>query len=268
MTGDRLIFFTIAILSVSSTKFLNVSLVSSDTALLQWLRTGNESENVEIVFKIVGDRYYTVLPVIVAGDNENEINQIMIDNLSPFSRYQIFIRPIKKCDHSILSEKVFFTTSVLPQTSGTKLTDLGILCILFVLWCLVLIVFLKRWGKIRDLIPYQPYQPPYIKRISDKLERIQSEKSNRNGSKMLNVEHCSKCLHKDSIVSRLRQDTETSSSLFADLVLDYKHQVRKTKSVEIPKINVHSNISKEFSRQYSNSDQTLAKNQRQTEDMF
>ena len=56
-------------------------------------------------------RYYTVLPVIVAGDNENEINQIMIDNLSPFSRYQIFIRPIKKCDHSILSEKVFFTTS-------------------------------------------------------------------------------------------------------------------------------------------------------------
>ena len=48
----------------------------------------------------------------------------------------------------------------------------------------------------------------------------------------------------DSIVSRLRQDTETSSSLFADLVLDYKHQVRKTKSVEIPKINVHSNISK------------------------
>ena len=49
--------------------------------------------------------------MIVAGDNENEINQIMIDNLSPFSRYQIFIRPIKKCDHSILSEKVFFTTS-------------------------------------------------------------------------------------------------------------------------------------------------------------
>ena len=61
MTGDRLIFFTIAILSVSSTKFLNVSLVSSDTALLQWLRTGNESENVEIVFKIVGDRYNSII---------------------------------------------------------------------------------------------------------------------------------------------------------------------------------------------------------------
>ena len=49
--------------------------------------------------------------MIISGDNEDEINQIMIDNLSPFSKYQIFIRPMKNCDYKKLSETVFFTTS-------------------------------------------------------------------------------------------------------------------------------------------------------------
>ena len=58
MIGENIFsFFTIVTLFIHPTNSLNVTLISSDTALIKWQRTFNGNENVEIVFRIVGDRY-------------------------------------------------------------------------------------------------------------------------------------------------------------------------------------------------------------------
>ena len=50
-------------------------------------------------------------------------------------------------------------------------------------------------GKIRNLIPYQPYQQPtYLTEISQQIERIQSE----NKSKISSGELCNRCKSKVS----------------------------------------------------------------------
>ena len=48
-------------------------------------------------------------------------------------------------------------------------------------------------GKIRNLIPYQPYhQPSYLTEISQQIERIQSDQKTKNSSGDL----CNRCKSK------------------------------------------------------------------------
>ena len=162
-------------------------------------------------------RYHTVLPVsdLHVGDNF-----ALIENLSAYTNYQVQVR---SDDDEDASEVIFFSTSgwdmfwcfdfteqfnvsVRLPDSGSDRVDLCILVVLMLLWCLVLVIFFKRWGKIRDLIPYQPYQPSsYIKEISDKLERIHSDRSTKHRHCALNMHNqieqcCSRCLHKVSLL--------------------------------------------------------------------
>ena len=81
-------------------------------------------------------------------------------------------------------------------------TSTIIMIVILILWCLVLFVFIRRWGKIRNLIPYQPYRPRYNmhSRASQRQEnvfRIQDIMLifPRFSSKIFSVEQCHKCLH-------------------------------------------------------------------------
>ena len=53
-------------------------------------------------------------------------------------------------------------------------TSTIIMIAILILWCLVLFVFIRRWGKIRNLIPYQPYRPRYNmhSRASQRQENV------------------------------------------------------------------------------------------------
>lgn len=256
-----MIHFIIIIFSYYSVvECLNVTKIDTETVLLSWTQDSvPDNATVEIVFKVVGDRYHTVLPVsdLHVGDNF-----ALIENLSAYTNYQVQVR---SDDDEDASEVVFFSTSVRLPDSGSDRVDLCILVVLMLLWCLVLVMFFKRWGKIRDLIPYQPYQPSsYIKEISDKLERIHSDRSTKHRHCALNMNSqieqcCSRCLHKESMLSRgrPRQDT-TNSSVLLEIVQEMKQQqMRRAKSA----VDMIHNINncKDFSRQYSNSEQTLDK---------
>ena len=102
---------------------------------------------------------------------------------------------------------------VYPELKSTRITDVIILVFLLLLWGLAVSLFFKRWGqtlvrydspqsnemmfpgKIRNLIPYQPYQQPtYMTEISQQIERIQSE----NKTKISSGELCSRCKSKVS----------------------------------------------------------------------
>ena len=94
-----------------------------------------------------------------------------------------------------------------PELKATRITEVVILVFLLLLWCLAVALFFKRWGqtflrsgqqwneimfsgKIRNLIPYQPYQQPvYMTEISQQIERIHSE----NKTKISSGELCYRC---------------------------------------------------------------------------
>ena len=166
----------------------------------------------------------------------------MVDQLLPFTHYEAVIRSSEWCEEQFSTQPEYFTTSdgqgdqvnMLDQqtTSSThsicgvgpgryfiyhkthfyfhifavfrtmNWTSTIIMIVILILWCLVLFVFIRRWGKIRNLIPYQPYRPRYNmhSRASQRQEnvfRIQDIMLifPRFSSKIFSVEQCHKCLH-------------------------------------------------------------------------
>ena len=100
--------------------------------------------------------WYSVLQI---PSNNNEI---VIDSLSPFSSYQVYLRS-RNDPVDVRSETIYFNTSggfcshldfismvvilVLPEMQTTRITDVIILLFLLLLWCLALSLFFKRWGQ-------------------------------------------------------------------------------------------------------------------------
>jgi len=147
-----------------------------ETVLVTW--SGTHHGPVEIVFGPLGVSYYIVHPVV------NPLTtSTTLENLLPFTSYQLLVRSTTLSSTILQSDTVYFNTSDFLSPGDPllgrnyKVQEVFLILFVLVLWVVVLCIFFQRWGKIRSLLPYQPV---YSKEMVEKIEKIETEKKIRN----------------------------------------------------------------------------------------
>lgn len=152
-----------------------VTVLDLETVAVNWSVT---NQGVEIVFGPVGVSYYIVQPVL------NPLTtSAMLENLVPFTSYQLVVRTPISSANILKTNTVYFNTSA-SQTEADaylrrsfKLQEFFLILFVLILWVVVVSIFFQRWGKIRSLLPYQPV---YSKEMVEKIEKIETEKKIRS----------------------------------------------------------------------------------------
>ena len=155
--------------------------------------------------------YFIVLPIVNPATES-----AMLENLLPYTSYQLVIRTTNTSKSFLQTDTIYFSTSgkitllkkniqqyfsVVTAFSGgaflggQDFKNDEILLVFFILglWGVVLSIFFQRWGKnfharinihdfghsgkLRSLLPYQPV---YSKEMVEKIEMIKTEKKMRS----------------------------------------------------------------------------------------
>lgn len=239
-----------------------VDVVDSETAVVHWvLREQSYRVNLEIVYSPVETSYYIVMPIA------NPISSfVTLENLQPFTQYQLIIRTTNYSNNYFQSEALRFSTSVVTlfeENSQIKPVsfdniDLILVLAMLIIWGVVVSLFFQRWGKIRSLLPYQPV---YSKEMVDKMEKIETEKTLRSNRASFSLfpldcdcnlrpeQTCHGSPKQNNTKFNRCSTTSTSFLPTSSTVVD-SDQLRKTKSAEnmfCPRIVIDKSLSRQVS---------------------
>ncbi|XP_023339864.1 uncharacterized protein LOC111710075 [Eurytemora carolleeae] len=106
------------------------------------------------------DWSYTVIPIMTPYERSRVLKQLI-----PHIEYQVMIR-----FENETSETIVFYTYEIFWDAGKQGT---IVVIVLILWSLIILSFMKRWGKITEHLPYQPvYSAEMAEKIAQNELRL------------------------------------------------------------------------------------------------
>nr|XP_040580060.1 uncharacterized protein LOC121128539 [Lepeophtheirus salmonis] len=156
-----------------------VEKVSSDAIRIRWQRNKKKSVGPVATFSI------KVLPYRTQQYFEAHItdltNNIILHGLSPDSQYNLVVT---QEDAILLNKSISVGQSSLPKANDSpsptnstlyyhpapptkvQIEEIVIVSFILILWCCAISLFIRRWGKIRMLVPHQP---PYAEVVPSEV---------------------------------------------------------------------------------------------------
>lgn len=160
---------------------ITIMFLSPSEVKVSWTTAVEPAEKYDVTYKPTDASYRVVM--VVAGNSDS----VTLSSLKPNTQYQVTVTAVRG-GRKFKSRPVVFRTQEMPkipQETTVQITggppskvllnpgippppgmsppyiqvrgvEVGIVCLVLLVWVGAIILFFNRWGKIRMLLPYQP----------------------------------------------------------------------------------------------------------------